>query len=81
MARKRHPNKHIEAAIQYAEDRGWTFVKGLGHCFGILRCPFACFCSKSVWSTPRSPENHAKDITRTVEKCPQTPGREARGEE
>ena len=33
-----HPNKHIRAAIKYAEDAGWTFRKAAGraHVFGRL---------------------------------------------
>jgi len=30
MARKRHPNKEIEAALRYAETYGWLVVPG-GH--------------------------------------------------
>jgi hypothetical protein len=32
MARSKHPNKEIEAAVQHAEDSGWriTFSKGHG---------------------------------------------------
>lgn len=33
--RPRHPNKHIEAAVQYAESLGWRFIKGHGHRWGV----------------------------------------------
>jgi len=35
-----HPNKHIRAAIEYAEQRGWEFVKASArvHSFGALGC-------------------------------------------
>jgi len=69
--RKRHPNKHIEAAIRYAEDHGWRFVKSKkGHSYGAVLCPNACQCREQVSSTPRVPEANAKDIRRAVDKCP-----------
>lgn len=27
-------------------------------------------CRMSIWSTPRSPQDHAKDIERKVNRCP-----------
>ena len=69
-----HPNKHIRAAIKYAEDAGWTFRKAAGraHVFGRLFCPQhdRNGCVKAVYSTPRDPEDHAKDIRRAVDRCP-----------
>jgi hypothetical protein len=67
-----HPNKEIAAALQYAEDNGWSVVKSSrGHCWGLIRCPHGRGgCQKSVWSTPRSPENHARAIRRYVDSCP-----------
>ncbi len=74
--RTRHPNKEIEQAVRYAEEAGWRFSTGRGHCFGYLRCPWnddTCrcgeFCQFSIWSTPRSPENHARQIRRLVDHC------------
>jgi len=76
MARKRHPRKEIEAAIQYAEMQGWIVVEGRGHCWGVLRCPWndtecrcGAFCITSVWSTPRVPENEARKIKRVIDGC------------
>ena len=70
MAAK-HPNKHIRAAIQYALDHGWTFIKtgGRAHAFGRLRCPAAGGCQFSVYGTPRTPEEHARRIRRMVDNC------------
>ena len=72
MARGRHANKEIEAALQYAESLGWLVVESRrGHCWGVIRCPHGRGgCQKSVWSTPRGPENHANQIRRYVDKCP-----------
>ncbi len=68
----RHPNKEIEAALAYAMSKGWSVIKSAkGHCWGIIRCPHGRGgCQKSVWSTPKSPEDHAKAIRRFVDKCP-----------
>lgn len=37
---KQHPNKHIQAAIDYALSKGWIWVAagGAAHCFCRLRC-------------------------------------------
>ena len=36
-----HPNKHIRAAVEYAEQRGWTLRKAgaRAHVWGRLYCP------------------------------------------
>jgi hypothetical protein len=74
--RPRHPNKEIEAAVTHAEDAGWTWIAGKGHAWGLLLCPWndkdcrcGTFCRFSIWSTPRSPENHARMIVRLVNGC------------
>jgi hypothetical protein len=72
MARPRHPDKHIEKAIRYAEGLGWTVRMSNAHGWGRLLCPLhtpeGCFVS--VWSTPKNPENHARHIRRDVDICP-----------
>jgi hypothetical protein len=72
MARPRHPNKHIERAVRYAEEQGWRFLKATGHAWGRLFCPLRERegCRISVWSTPRNPESHARQIVRDVDDCP-----------
>lgn len=74
MSRPSHPNKHVEAAVAYAEGKGWRCkMSGTsGHGWGILMCPQQDRdgCRISVNSTPRSPENHAKQIRRKVDSCP-----------
>lgn len=41
------------------------------HACGRLLCPETSRfgCQISIWSTPRNPENHAKQIIRTIKKC------------
>lgn len=72
----KHPNKEINAAIEYAISKHWEIKVGGGHCWGKMYCPFndeecRCgeFCVTSIWSTPRSPENHAKALRRVIDKC------------
>ena len=74
MSRPRHPNKHIEEAIRYAESVGWRVQVSGGHAWGRLFCPQSSQqgCIISVWSTPRNPENHARHIWREVDLCPHT---------
>ncbi len=78
MARNKHPNKHIEAALRYAESKDWRVVESgkSAHAWGKLYCPHdnpdcRCgeFCKLSIASTPRSPENHANMIIRRVDGC------------
>jgi hypothetical protein len=71
MARPRHPNKEIEAAVRYAEAHGWEYVRPGSHAWGILRCPFRGRGGHQarVWSTPRSPTDHARDLRRAVDRC------------
>jgi hypothetical protein len=67
----RHPNKEIEAALKYAKGKGWSIIKSLkGHCWGMIRCSHGRGgCQKSVWSTPKSLQSHAKAIrNRSAEK-------------
>jgi len=79
MAREKHPNKEIEAALRYVESKNWRVVKSKGnsaHAWGRVYCPArgnACIsterCITSVWSTPRTPANHAKQLKRMVDRC------------
>ena len=72
MARPRHTNKEIEAAVQAAETSGWRVELSNGHAWGHLLCPNHTRdgCMVAVWSTPKHPENHAKAIRRAVTRCP-----------
>lgn len=72
MARPSHPNKHIETAVAYAELNGWNVKISRGHSWGKLYCHFhdRDGCIIVVWSTPKNPQNHAKNITRTIDRCP-----------
>ncbi len=74
--RKKHTNKEIEKALQYAEKHNWQVKSGGSHAWGKMYCPKndkACrcgeFCITSIWSTPKNPERHAKQIKRVVDNC------------
>lgn len=74
IKRKQHPKKEIEAAIQYAESKGWRYkVAGnSAHAWGRMLCIFERRdgCSMSIWSTPRDADIHAKQIPKRVDACP-----------
>ena len=68
-----HQNKDIRKAIEYAEGKGWTYVEGArkSHLKGVLVCPTGSpQCRISVYGTPRSPTTTAKNIRKSVDKCP-----------
>lgn len=73
MRRPRHPSKEIEAAICELEALGWRYrsAGGSAHCWGRLLCPRhdRTGCQISIWSTPRSPDNHAAAIRRAGRRC------------
>jgi len=79
MGRPSHPKKDIEGALKYAEKWGWRVEVRRGHAWARLYCPHnddecRCgeFCVISVWTTPKSPINHARAILRVVDNCVNT---------
>ncbi len=70
---ERHPKKEIQAAIEYALERGWRFIKAgpRAHVYGMLYCPRQDRngCRIAVYSTPRSADNHANQIRRRIDRC------------
>lgn len=76
MPRKRHSKKDIEEALVYAESQGWRIEPATGHAWGRLYCPYnsadcRCgeYCVISIWSTPKSASNHARQIRRVIDRC------------
>lgn len=76
MPRKKHSKKEIETALRYAEEKGWRIESGGSHAWGKMYCPVndincRCgeFCISSIWSTPKNPTNHAKQIKRVIDNC------------
>jgi hypothetical protein len=76
----RHPNKEIEAAVAYAERQGWSWHPVKGHAWAKLYYAHhdTDGCKIFVWSTPRVPEHHARQIRREVDRCPHREGGEER---
>ncbi|WP_152052410.1 hypothetical protein [Tautonia marina] len=76
MPRSRHPNKEIEAVVAEAEARGWRVMVGGSHAWGFLYCPESARdgCRVAVYSTPRSPESHARRLRREIVGCPHSTG-------
>ncbi len=79
MQRKKHSKKDIEAALQYAEEKGWRIENSKGHPFGQMYCPYKdstepCegngkWCRVGIWSTPSNTGNHARNIKKIVDRC------------
>jgi len=76
IVRKKHPDKDIESALYYAESKGWRIIERRGHAWGSLVCPknsedCRCgqFCQMSIWSSPRSAGNHARQLIQKVDGC------------
>jgi hypothetical protein len=72
MPRPDHPDKDIERAVAFAESKGWRHVPSNGHAWGRLFCQSGQRggCIISVWSTPRNPVQHSRQIVHRVSKCP-----------
>ena len=75
VARSRHPKPQVEKAVQYAEQLGWRVELSNGHAWGHLYCPQSdrTGCIVSVWSTPRSADNHARQLRKAIDCCPHRP--------
>jgi hypothetical protein len=77
MPRRRHPKKDVEEALAEAENSGWRVESASsGHRWGVMRCSELSSegCQVSIWSTPRNPGNHAKQLRRAVDRCPHAQG-------
>lgn len=70
--RSKHPIDDIEDAIKYAEANEWKVKQNKsGYAWGRIFCPGGKRgdCIASIWSTPKTPKNHANQIIRKVKKC------------
>jgi len=75
----RDSKKEVEDALTEAERAGWTVIPtSSGHRWGVMRCGEASRsgCQVSIWSTPRNPGNHARQLCRALERCPHEWGEE-----
>lgn len=71
MAKGRHKDKDIQAAIEYAVSNGWVLEVGGSHAWGFLYCPHheRGGCRRPIYSTPRNAWKHARDIRHSVDTC------------
>jgi len=76
MRRAKHPKKEVEQDLRHAELQGGRVEPGGSHAWGRMDCPrnlpeCRCgeFCITSIWSTPKSAENHARQLRRIVDNC------------
>lgn len=84
MTRNKHPDKNIEKALKHAEDHDWRVEKSDGHPWGQMYCPYnnaSCsssgeWCRMSIWSTPKNPKNHARQLEKRVNKCVKSQNRQ-----
>lgn len=71
--RRRHPKPEVEEALMFAEEHAWVVrYTAAGHKWGDMRCVESSRegCLESIWSTPKSPGNHAKRLKARVRNCP-----------
>jgi len=79
MGRPKHPKKEIEEALRHLESLGWRIEKAVGrsaHSWGFALCPHnnrecrgGVFCRMSIWSTPRSPKAHGRNLLSKAAGC------------
>ena len=72
-ARPRHPKKEVEDALADAEAAGWTVTPtSSGHRWGVMRCAESSRsgCQVSIWSTPRNPGVHERQLRHVVGSLP-----------
>jgi len=63
----KHPKKDVNEALDYADGQGFEVEQtSAGHKWGRITC--TCSARFSVWSTPRSPFNHGRQIRRWVDQ-------------
>jgi len=73
-----HPKADVEEALRHAEKKGWKIEvsRSHSHAWGKIYCPYnsqecRCgdYCITSIWSTPKNPKNHARQIYKVVDNC------------
>jgi hypothetical protein len=80
ISRTKHPSKEIERVLVELELLGWQVEKAKGksaHAWGFVLCPAnaqnlcrsGIFCRMSVWSTPSSPQKHARELQKKAQGC------------
>ena len=61
----KHPKKDIDKALDYADELGFVVERTIaGHKWGRIVC--TCGAWVSIWSTPKNPSNHGRQLRRWV---------------
>jgi methionine aminopeptidase len=61
----KHPKKEVNDALDYANQQGFEVERTVsGHKWGRIKC--TCGAVVSIWSTPKSPHNHGRQLRRWV---------------
>jgi hypothetical protein len=65
----KHPKKEVNDALDYADDLEDFDIERTvaGHKWGRIKCR-RCGALVSVWSTPKSPHNHGRQLRRLVDQ-------------
>ena len=72
VTRARHPKKEVEDALTQLEEAKWTITAtSSGHRWGVARCSESnrAGCQVSIWSTPRNPGSHARQLLQKLDRC------------
>lgn len=73
----KHPKKEVNDALGYAAQLGFVVEQtAAGHKWGRITC--TCGAMFSVWSTPKVPFNHGRQIRRWVDQHDHTTDEEGR---
>ena len=57
----KHPKKEVNDALDYADQQGFEVERTVsGHRWGRITC--TCGASVSIWSTPKSPHDHGRQV-------------------
>lgn len=70
----RHPKKEIAEVLRNVPDHLTVVQTAAGHRWGHVQCTY-CATVISIWSTPRNPGNHAKDLARFLARHSDCPAR------
>ena len=73
----KHPKKEVNDALDYANQQGFEVERTVsGHKWGRIKC--TCGAVVSIWSTPKSPHNHGRQLRRWVHQHDHDADKEAR---
>lgn len=73
ISRGRHPKKEVADALHRADGAGLLVIPiHRSHRWGEVQCE-SCKASRDVWTSPRNPGTHAKQIDRFVNEHTHVP--------